>query len=431
MDKGHHKKKHLSLPTLQRTAKGYTGAVDPLHPIHALREKLNTSKDLKSLIEVSLRAAIEASSEINSTTRDALQWPSNTDEYLQYLKEFAHWIPQQSGAEAFQVSGNPDEYQEVYIRLCHFYFLIDQPVREDSQEVVAQLDPWFREWLVVYADYWGVFLDTPDSFNDKVLESFRHYAPQYKVEDSMIDVDGDLVPNNASGWQTFNQFFARTLNGGLRPISHPMNNHCVTAPADCTFMEAYRINDKSIVESDQAVLIKGTHPVGDINQLLQGSEYKDKFAGGTFVHYFLNTFSYHRFHAPVNGKLVESRAIQGLVYLDVKIKNGQFDAPDSAEDGYEFYQSRGLTIWDTAGSSHGDIGLVACLPTGMAQVSSVILTGTKDCHFQKGDEFGYFQFGGSDIILLFQAGRVESLLEQSQTKYLHYGTPVVKCTSPK
>jgi hypothetical protein len=49
------------------------------------------------------------------------------------------------------------------------------------------------------------------------------------------------------------------------------------------------------------------------------------------------------------------------------------------------------------------IGLVAVLPIGMCQVSSVILTAEVGVTVRKGEEISYFQFGGSDIILLFEA----------------------------
>ena len=49
-------------------------------------------------------------------------------------------------------------------------------------------------------------------------------------------------------------------------------------------------------------------------------------------------------------------------------------------------------------------GVVAVVAVGMAHVASVNLTTVVGTHVTKGEEFGYFQFGGSDIIVLFQAG---------------------------
>ena len=57
------------------------------------------------------------------------------------------------------------------------------------------------------------------------------------------------------------------------------------------------------------------------------------------------------------------------------------------------------------------LGLVAVLPIGMAQVSSVNLTAEVGTTLHKGEEFGYFLFGGSDIIILFEPRRVRLTAE--------------------
>ena len=52
------------------------------------------------------------------------------------------------------------------------------------------------------------------------------------------------------------------------------------------------------------------------------------------------------------------------------------------------------------------IGLVAVLPIGMAQASSVFKTAEVGVSLRIGEEVSYFQFGGSDIIVLFEALQV-------------------------
>ena len=44
-------------------------------------------------------------------------------------------------------------------------------------------------------------------------------------------------------------------------------------------------------------------------------EYAKDFYGGTFIHYFLSPFDYHRFHTPIAGKVLEITPIDGQVYL--------------------------------------------------------------------------------------------------------------------
>ncbi|MDQ6783180.1 MAG: phosphatidylserine decarboxylase [Actinomycetota bacterium] len=225
-----------------------------------------------------------------------------------------------------------------------------------------------------------------------------------------------------SGWLTFNQFFARELNTGLRPVSDPTSNFTVTSPADCSFQHLYDIDAESDIP---ATTIKSTHRYGNIKQLIEGSRHAEHFAGGTFCHYMLPPSAYHRFHLPVSGLVDEAFVISGKVFMQVDLHDHELRSKGSATTGYEFSQTRGVLTIDTTGSREGDIGIVGVVPVGMSHVASVILTAVEGTQVAKGDEFGYFQFGGSDIILLFQAG-VDPRVDTSET-LRHFGSPAVRC----
>ncbi len=290
-------------------------------------------------------------------------------------------------------------------------------------------------YLVVYADLWGSILDTPASFNDEILESFIKVSPKYRIEDSMIG--NPRRPNNPSRWLTFNQFFARELNPGLRPILHSSDNTTVTVPADCTYRQFYKIDAESNIEPK--ITIKGTHTYANVKDLLEGSPYADQFANGSFVHLFLGPYSYHRFHTPVSGVVMDCHSLTGQVYLKVQIggsnpgdSGNQFQAYDLSTDGYEFQQARGVLTVDTSCSPDGDVGIVAVVPIGMCQVSGVNMTHEVGKACRKGDEFGYFTFGGSDIIILFQEGTNpqynQDFFNVAGPPYSHYGTKLATVT---
>lgn len=387
--------------------------------INDFKSQAQADIDFIALLTESLqKAQTQAQKNLDSKLYDALDWPVDFDGYVDYLGWFAKWPPHQSTAEAWKPENVPPDKQasqEVYDRLCHFYWLIDQKVGPDSATIVQNI-PWFSDWLVDYANLWGSFLNTTESFNQDILESFINDSPKFKVEDSMIDGR----PNLPSGWLTFNQFFARELNPGLRPIDSPMDNSVATSPADCTYKATYAIaEDSSIPE----ITLKQTHKFANIKDLLEGSQYRDAFGGGTFVHYFLGPYSYHRFHTPVAGIVRECYPVKGAVFLAVNLKNSQFDAPDSSAGGYEFTQARGVITIDTTDSPYGNVGIVAVIPVGMCQVSSVNMIATSGSTALKGDEFGYFLFGGSDIIVLFQAG-TDAVINKDSQSYRLYGTPI-------
>ncbi len=392
-----------------------TEIIDSIQHIEILETKTKEGDDFVELLELSLRKASKiAQEQLDPILYKALKWPQNLAEYHEYLVWFAKWIPHQSDNEAWLKPGT-DEHQEVYDHLCHFYWLIDQEVGPKGK--IVESIPWFSKWLIDYANLWGSFLNTTDSFNQKVLDSFINLSPEYTVEASMVNGK----PNAPSGWLTFNQFFARELNPGLRPITSPFDNTVITSPADCTFKAQYKIGNDSRIPK---ITVKKTHKFANVEDLLEGSEYKSAFANGTFVHYFLGPYSYHRFHTPVAGILRECYPVHGLVYLDVKITDNQFNAPDSSQGGYEFSQARGIVTIDTKNSPYGDVGIVGVVPIGMCQVSSVNMTAKPGSNVLKGDEFGYFLFGGSDIIVLLQEG-VDPMINTS-TDYHHYGSWIAK-----
>jgi len=68
---------------------------------------------------------------------------------------------------------------------------------------------------------------------------------------------------------------------------------------------------------------------------------------------------------------------------------------------------------------------VAVIPIGMCQVSGVNMIHETNKACLKGDEFGYFTFGGSDIIVLFQEKAQAKI--STETDYRHYGSPIAQC----
>jgi phosphatidylserine decarboxylase precursor len=371
-----------------------TGGNDHQPIVEELKALLNAHKQegWSKLLEASLKeACAKAKSELNPEewehfTRNpgssAVLIPNTLQNYYDYLDFIVKWPPTEQ-----------DYTKEVYFQLCKFYWLLDQPTGRELQDMKEEgrKEPGneFTDWMVDFADDWGNYLNTPESLTRDSLLSFYAETEYNLWEYVGYDENYPDITFPSKTWMSFNQFFAREVKPGLRPVAGMFDDRIIVSPADCTFQEKLHIDDHS------EITVKYTHKY-NIQQLLEGSPYQNRFRDGLFMHSFLGPNDYHRFHAPVRGTVLESRSIQEEVYLDVTINSdGTFDAPDGT--GYQFKQTRGLIIFDSP------IGLVAVLPIGMAQVSSVNMTAVVGAYLNKGDEFGYFQFGGSDIILLFEA----------------------------
>ena len=113
--------------------------------------------------------------------------------------------------------------------------------------------------------------------------------------------------------------------------------------------------------------------------------------------------------------------MQGVVYLGVGTEPIEGDEKGRTrivrkqialdEPGYQFMQMRGPVVIQSS------IGKVAILPMGMAQVSSIIVTAEKGTTLRKGDEISYFQFGGSDIVIVFRRDSNVSITAQPGVHY--------------
>lgn len=317
-------------------------------------------------------------------------------DYLEYINDLVTWAPRERGDTRY-----------IYDKITEFYFFLDQePVKKHQSPITPgkraeELTP-LSKWIVDYANSWGGYLDTTESA--KEVETFK--------SDPLFNWDEYMPP--PSGYLTFNQFFARHVKPGMRPIAGLRDNSVLVSPADCTFVGWWQIgeNSKIYVVGEKNSIVESKGIQWSIHELLKDSAYADRFKGGIFTHSFLNTYDYHRWHTPVQGKILEAQVIQGQAYLDVNVNQVLVDGKPvnhlNALDGtgYQFVQTRGLIVVDSP------IGLVACLPMGMAQVSSVVITAEVGVTLHKGEELGYFQFGGSDFVMVFERASNVQLINQ-------------------
>ena len=311
-------------------------------------------------------------------------------EYYDYIDSASELIPQ-------AVLENPSNLirDQILQSLCYFYFLIDQPLPELEDKGLyknaIQYYPPFSSWLRNFANAWGTFLDTKESWNEETFQQFYN-DPQFGLQVGWYE--------SSSNWKTFNQFFAKYLRSPCeRPIGCPSDPAIVVSPADSQSEGVWGIDENSDIRKDNGLKVKLVTYYNVNDLLAEDSEYKDAFANGVLTHTFLNVFDYHRYHFAVGGTIVEKKIIQQNVALEVEWspEQGRYIPIDSI--GWQFSQTRGYVIVDT-----GEFGLVVLIPMGMAQVSSVnfeddVRVGSTH---KKGDMLGNFLFGGSDFIMLFQ-----------------------------
>ena len=178
----------------------------------------------------------------------------------------------------------------------------------------------------------------------------------------------------------------------------------VVSPADSTPQGVWQIDENSMIvqKANDKALIKSREFDSIAALIGPNSKYKDAFGGGVLTHTFLDVHDYHRYHFPVSGTILEvthipqDDAVGGYVTWDEE--SGSYIL-NAETPGWQMIETRDCVIMQTE-----DYGLVALLPIGMSQVSSVNFEDTVKvgATVKKGDALGYFLFGGNDFVIIFQ-----------------------------
>ena len=329
-------------------------------------------------------------------------------DWYSFLDSLLLWVPSESV-----------DATEIFNRFSKLYFVLDQPSIFQYQSPVTPNSSseelsFVSKWLIRFNITFGIFMDTPASLTPETLATFEA-NPKFRLS--------EYIPPRG-GWRSFNEFFARQFKPGYRPVAAVDDSSTIISPVDFTFFEQLEISPSSTLTA------KGV--TWSISELMADSPFKDCFHGGTWMHGYLTESDYHRIHAPVGGKVVEARVMSGQHYalievMDLETQTGgsndcvmdrkkktlrkrrAFYTPN--EPGYQFVQGRGLVVLDTR------IGMVAVLPVGVAVVGSVILTAEEGVTLRKGEELGYFQFGGSDVVVMFGSKRKVKLDAEAGMHY--------------
>ncbi|XP_021863712.2 phosphatidylserine decarboxylase proenzyme 2 isoform X2 [Spinacia oleracea] len=197
-------------------------------------------------------------------------------------------------------------------------------------------------------------------------------------------------------FKTFNEFFIRELKPGVRPIAFMDRDDTAVCGADSRLMAF-----KNVEESTR-FWIKGRK--FSIQGLLGNDVSVRPFIGGALVIFRLAPQDYHRFHLPVSGTIERFVHIPGSLYTVNPI------AVNSLCDVFT-ENKRAVSIISTA-----YFGKVAFVAIGATMVGSITFTKEEGDYVQKGEEFGYFSFGGSTVICVFEKDMIkldEDLLDNS------------------
>jgi phosphatidylserine decarboxylase len=205
-------------------------------------------------------------------------------------------------------------------------------------------------------------------------------------------------------YDTFNDFFYRKLKPNARPVEAPTVPKIAVSPADC------RCAAFGTVSSATELWIKGRNFTiaklfnGNFNNYETTDFYKAESCSlGIFR---LAPQDYHRFHSPVDGVVKNIKHIDGEYYTV---------NPMAIRSELDVFGENVRAIIPIETKEFGTVIMVA---VGAMMVGSIVLTKGEGDEVKRGEEIGYFKFGGSTIILLFQKKYFQfdsDLVENSKT----------------
>ncbi|KJR81164.1 phosphatidylserine decarboxylase [Sporothrix schenckii 1099-18] len=211
-----------------------------------------------------------------------------------------------------------------------------------------------------------------------------------------LDMSEVLLPLDE--FKTFNEFFYRALKPDARPCSAPNNPRIIVSPADCRSVVFNR------VDAATKVWIKGREfsvkrLLGDVS-----ADEASRYENGALGIFRLAPQDYHRFHIPVDGVLGKPRLIAGEYYTV---------NPMAIRSALDVYGENVRVVVPIESETHGRV-MVVCV--GAMMVGSTVITRKEGEQVKRAEELGYFKFGGSTLVLLFEEGRMkfdDDLVENS------------------
>lgn len=265
------------------------------------------------------------------------------------------------------------------------YVRQDKSFVEDRQYGGRSLERLYNTW---YGRVLSKFILLP-VFSTMATSKDRMRSSVKKIDPFIAEYKIIMSDFEEREYASFSDFFTRKIKPGKRPVDHdPL---AVISPADSKVL-CYDIGD------DLKFTVKGSVYTPD--EIVGNSTDLSGFAGGKALVFRLSMDDYHHYCHIDSGKVLDSYEIKGKLHT-----------VSSISSKYKIYKEnhRIVNILDT-----DHFGRVIYIEVGALLVGRIKNNGVT--MFEKGQEKGYFEQGGSTIVLFFEKGRINvdpDILEMS------------------
>ncbi|KAI5478512.1 phosphatidylserine decarboxylase [Pseudohyphozyma bogoriensis] len=211
----------------------------------------------------------------------------------------------------------------------------------------------------------------------------------------------ELLQPNPEAYPTLNEFFYRKLRPGVRPQDKPKSRRTITSAADC------RLTVFESVGAAREFWIKGSQ--FNIANLVLNEGLAQDLEGGELAIFRLAPADYHRYHSPVDAVVGRTTRVVGDYYTV---------NPAAINENLDVFTKNHRYVTVLSMPRAGDHVEVAFVAIGAMLVGSIHQSVHRGDEVKRGDELGYFAYGGSTCIAIFPPGVVkwdEDLLYNSST----------------
>lgn len=202
----------------------------------------------------------------------------------------------------------------------------------------------------------------------------------------------DMSPYETAAYRSYNEFFSRKIRPEMRPVDQ-QEDHLI-APCDSKLIVLP-------IALDARLWLK--HTEYTVESLVRSREMAEKYKGGYALVFRLTVSDYHRYCYVDDGEKEDNVQISGVLHTVNPIAN----------DFYPIYKENAREYSILHSAHFGD---VLMMEVGALLVGKIVnLHGRASV--ARGQEKGYFQFGGSTVVLLFEKDTIavdEDILENSR-----------------
>lgn len=213
-------------------------------------------------------------------------------------------------------------------------------------------------------------------------------ASKHKIEDFVksLSIPLEECEKDLADYQSFNEFFARKLKPEARPIDS--NPNSFVSPGDGRLLVFQSIDDETVSHVKWA-------PIRLMDLFNKSAALTERYKGGSCGVLRLCPTDYHRFHFPIAGKAGVTKTVPGFLHSV---------SPYALEQKIPVFclNKRTLCTIETE-----QFGKVLLMEVGALFVGSIVQTYRTGTSVKKGEEKGFFKFGGSTTLFFLERGKIK------------------------